>query len=602
MKAIMQFLKELHQFAGAALYRNMLGMVTSSFLESIGVLLLVPLLGLIGLVSLDMGGGYFSWAAGMLDGFEPLAGLGIVLGIYALATIAHSLIHRRVMIRNVELQGQFAKKLRLEAYRELLQANWPFFLRKRGSDIVNVLTIELARVLGAVNTFLQLVASVIFTLIQIGIAFWLSPLLTLFVLACGAALALVSRRFIRSAKQLGSQTSQHAQHYLAGITDQINGMKDIKSNTMELARLEWLQELSSSMLREQVAYVKLRMNSQFVYKASSTLLIAAFIFACFAMFRTQGIQLLTITVIFARLWPRFTSIQSNLETLSSMIPACRAVLELREECRASSERTEAMENTGGGRLPVLNEINVRNVSFKYDKSGSDYTLKGMNLRIKAHSTTAIAGASGAGKSTLIDLIMGLMRPDEGHILVDGEPLNDRNLLAYRRTISYVPQDPFLFNASIKENMELMAPGVTEEEIWGALEFASCAELVRGLPQGLHTVIGDRGIRLSGGERQRLVLARAIVRKPSILVLDEATSALDAENEYNIQEAIDRLKGSMTIIIVAHRLSTLRGADQVYVIGQGRLLEQGAFDQLAADQGGYFGRSIQLQTGSQASSF
>lgn len=601
MKALMHYIKEMHRYTGAALYRNLFGMVTSSFLESIGVLLLVPLLGIIGLVSLDVGGGYFAWAAKLLQGFSPMTGLCIVLGIYAAATIGHILIQRQVMIRNVALQGQFARKLRLDAYRELLQASWPFFLRKRGSDIVNVLTIELARVLSAMNTFLQLVASVIFTVIQIAIAFWLSPSLTLFVLACGSILAIVSRRFIRKAKQLGSQTSQHAQNYMAGITDQIGGMKDIKSNTMELARLAWLEELSGNMLREQIDYIKLRMNSQFVYKTASTLLIAAFILVCFALFQTQGIQLLTITVIFARLWPRFTSIQANLETMSSLIPACRAVLELRAECVEAAEHTTSGINDVR-RMPIEHAIECRNIRFKYDKSESEHNLKGISLRIKAHSTTAIAGASGAGKSTLIDIIMGLLRPDEGQIVVDGEPITDSNLLAYRRSISYVPQEPFLFNASIKENMELIAPGATEEEIWEALEFASCAEFVRGLPQGLETVIGDRGVRLSGGERQRLVLARAIIRKPSILVLDEATSALDAENERNIQEAIDRLKGSMTIIIVAHRLSTLRGADQVFVIGQGQITEQGDFEQLAANKGGYFGRSLQLQTSPHVSSF
>lgn len=601
MNAVLHFIKEMHRVTGAALYRNLFGMVTSSFLESIGVLLLVPLLGLLGLVSLEVGGGYFAWAAELLQGFSPMTGLCIVLGVYAVTTIGHNLIQRHVTIRSVELQGQFARKLRLDAYRELLQANWPFFLRKRGSDLVNTLTIELSRVLGAINTFLQLVASVIFTVIQIAIAFWLSPSLTLFVLICGSILAFASRRFIRRAKQLGSQTSQHAQNYMAGITDQINGMKDIKSNTMELTRLEWLEELTRNMFREQVDYIKLRMNSQFVYKTSSTLLIAAFILVCFALFQTQGIQLLTITVIFARLWPRFTSIQANLESLSSMVPSCRAVLKFREECLEAAEKSlTGMTETR--RLPIRHEIECRNLSFKYDKSENQYNLKNIHLRIKAHSTTAIAGASGAGKSTLIDLLMGLMYPDEGHIVVDGEPISDRNLLAYRRSISYVPQDPFLFNASIRENMELIAPGATEQEIWEALEFASCAEFVRGLPQGLDTVIGDRGVRLSGGERQRLVLARAIIRKPSILVLDEATSALDAENERNIQEAIDRLKGSMTIIIVAHRLSTLRGADQVFVIGNGQITEQGGFEQLAANQGGYFGRSLQLQTSPHASSF
>ncbi|GKU75824.1 ABC transporter ATP-binding protein [Paenibacillus sp. L3-i20] len=601
MKYIMHFIKKLHKYSGAALYRNVFGMVSSSFLESIGVLLLVPLLGLIGLVSLDVGGGYFTWISDRLSQVSPMVALLIVLAIYVSATTLHNLIHRHVMIRNVAIQGQFGRQLRLDTYRELLQSDWPFFLRKRGSDLVNVLTLELARVLGAVNTSLQLLASVIFTVIQIGIAFWLSPLLTIFVLVCGGILALASNHFIKTSRRLGAQTSTNAQNYLAGITDQINGMKDIKSNTMEHARLEWMDDLTQSIFREQMAYIKLRMNSNLLYKTASILLIAGFIIACFALFKTQGVELLTITVIFARLWPRFTSIQSNLESLSSLIPSCRALMELKEECVQSAENV-SVGLTTSNRLTITQHIECRKLSYKYNKADSQYNLKDISLYIKAHSTTAIAGASGAGKSTLIDLIMGLISPDKGQILIDGQAVTDNNLFAYRQTISYVSQDPFLFNTTIRENMELIVPGVTDEEIWQALMFASCDTFIKGLPNGLDTLIGDRGVRLSGGERQRLVLARAIIRKPSILVLDEATSSLDAENERNIQEAIDRLKGTMTIIIVAHRLSTLRGADQVYVLQNGELVEQGKFTQLAGDQEGYFGRSLHLQTESVVSSF
>lgn len=175
--------------------------------------------------------------------------------------------------------------------------------------------------------------------------------------------------------------------------------------------------------------------------------------------------------------------------------------------------------------------------------------------------TAIVGKSGAGKSTLIDLLMGLLQPEKGQVLLDGIPLNGDNVNAWRRALSYVPQEPFLFNVSIRENLLLVEPRANEKQLWEALEFAAAAEFVKKLPQGLDTHIGDRGVRLSGGERQRLVLARAILRKPEILILDEATSALDTENEAKIQEALEQLKGTTTIIVIAHRLSTIRNADQ-----------------------------------------
>ncbi|WP_028611927.1 ABC transporter ATP-binding protein [Paenibacillus harenae] len=594
MGYILHYMKRLHAFSGAAIYGNLFGMVISSFLDSFSILLLVPLLSLTGVVSLDMGGSYFSWISEYMKDIPPTLALVAILGAFIIITTGQNLIQRHVMIRNVELQQKFGRKLRIETYGALLQASWPFFLKKRSSDLINLLTIELARVLSAINQFLQLVTSLIFTLIQIGIAFWLSPSLTLFVLGCGIILGLFSRTFIKNAKQLGNQTSQLSQSYLAGITDQLNGIKDIKSNTLEHSRLHWLIGLTEGMMREQMSYIRLRMNSQLVYKMSSAVLIACFLFFSFKLFHSQGIQMITITAIFARLWPRFTGIQSTLEQLASMIPACKAFIHLQKECSQAAEQLGHEYKTASP-LRVEHGIDCHHISYRYNQDETAFTLQNINLHIPANRMTAIAGPSGAGKSTLIDLIMGLIQPESGFISIDGKPVGKDNLLSYRQSISYVAQDPFLFNASIRENLLMVKPDANDEQMWEALEFAASSEFVLKLPQGLDTVIGDRGIRLSGGERQRLVLARAVIRKPAILVLDEATSALDTENEKRIQEAIDRLKGTMTIIVVAHRLSTIRNADQVIVIDQGKLVEIGDYVQLAADRSSLFGNMISNQT-------
>ncbi|MBD2872028.1 ABC transporter ATP-binding protein [Paenibacillus arenilitoris] len=594
MASIFHYMKRLRAVSGTALYVNLFGMVVSSFLDSVSILLLIPLLSLIGIVSMDMGAGYFSWISDVLDNIPPTTALLIILGAYIAIMFGQSLVQRHVAVQSVALQQKFGKALRLETYQALLAASWPFFLKKRSSDLINLLTIELARVLGAVSLFLQLTASIVFTLIQIGLAFWLSPGLTLFVLASGIVLGLFSRRFIKRAKRLGSQTSKLSQSYLAGITDQLNGIKDVKSNTLERSRLRWLDGLTDGMAAEQLAYIRLRSSSQLIYKMSSAVLIAVFLFISYKLFHTQSLQLLTITAIFARLWPRFTSIQSNLEQLASMAPACKGLLRLQEDCRQAAERLEAPGGDAVSPMRVEQGIDCVNVSFRYNKNDSALTLQNIHLHIPANRMTAIAGPSGAGKSTLIDLVMGMIRPEDGQLRIDGQPVGEENLLAYRKSISYVAQDPFLFNASIRENLLLIKPDATEEEMWEALEFAASSDFVRKLPQGLDTVIGDRGIRLSGGERQRIVLARAVIRKPAILVLDEATSALDTENEKKIQEAIDRLKGKMTIIVVAHRLSTIRHADQVIVIDQGKLVERGDYRQLAADPTSLLGHLIHSQ--------
>ena len=185
-------------------------------------------------------------------------------------------------------------------------------------------------------------------------------------------------------------------------------------------------------------------------------------------------------------------------------------------------------------------------------------------------------------------------PDSGEVLIDGVPLKNENLLALRKVLSYVPQDPFLFNTSIRENLILTKENATDDEIWEALTFAYAADFVKKLPNGIDTVIGDRGIKLSGGERQRIVLARAILKKPAILVLDEATSALDSESELTIQEALESLKGKMTIIVIAHRLSTIRNADQIIVLEDGQVIQQGSFKQLAQEEQKMFSKLLRKQ--------
>ena len=179
-------------------------------------------------------------------------------------------------------------------------------------------------------------------------------------------------------------------------------------------------------------------------------------------------------------------------------------------------------------------------------------------------------------------------------MVDGTPLLGDKILSLRQSVSYVAQDPFLFNSSIRENLMLVEPNASEEQLWEALKFSASDEFVSRLPMGLDTVIGDRGIRISGGERQRIVLARAILRKPSILVLDEATSALDTENETKIQQTLDRLKNNMTIIVIAHRLSTIRNADQVIVLEKGKIIQKGGYQQLSKEAKGTFSQLLSYQ--------
>ncbi|MBD1378839.1 ABC transporter ATP-binding protein [Metabacillus arenae] len=588
MKQILYLVKQLHQHTGKILYLNLIGMILISLFEGIGLLLIIPLIGMTGMMTIGQGensqAGYFS------NLFNPIPGeigILIILGIYVLLLVGQSFFQHKQIILNAKIQQSFLRHLREKTYKSIMLANWEFFLKNRKTDISNSMTTELARVSSMISLFLQFLAAFVFTLIQIGFAIWFSAKITGFVLLFGFILLFFSRKFIKKASALGGKTTKLSQSYLSGITDHINGIKDIKSNTLENQHISWFHNLCKRMENNVIEIIRLRTVSQLRYKVASSVLLAVFVYFSIQLFQSQPAQLMLIVLIFARLWPRFAGIQSNLETMSSMLPSLHSLLDLQNDSDSAREINNGEHFQNAGRLQIKKEMTCQDVYFRYKKDSSIYALKNINVTIPANKMTAVVGPSGAGKSTLIDILMGLNKPDKGRVMVDGTLLSEDNLLALRSAISYVPQDPFLFNATIRENLSLVDEEATEEQLWEALKFSSAADFVNKLPLGLDTMIGDRGIRLSGGERQRLVLARAILRKPSILVLDEATSALDTENEKKIQEALEELKGKMTIIVIAHRLSTIRHADQVLVLDQGEIVQTGGFNQLAKEKKSMF---------------
>ncbi|WML51580.1 ABC transporter ATP-binding protein [Neobacillus sp. PS3-12] len=593
MEQVFYYIKRLHTYSGKILYFNLIGMAIVSFIEGMGIFLLIPMLNYSGIFHVATGENRFIKYLNYIDLLPKTFVLIFILGFYILLVTVQNLVQRKLSIRNVKITNGFVRQLRLETYSGLLKASWGFYTKERKADLINIMTLELARVAGGINQFLVFLTSIVFTLIQIIIAFCLSAQLTIFVLFFGCILGFFSKKFIKQSKTLGNKTSLLAQEYLAGITDQLNGIKDIKSNMLEESRLNWLQSVTKGMIEEQIEYIQLKSSSQIFYKISSASLIAIFIFIYVTIFKVQPEQFLLILLIFSRLWPRITDIQSCLEQIASSVPAFKSLIDLNSKTNKALESSE-FNNGNVQSLTIEDSLECRGVYFRYTQNENIYALKNIYLKIPANRMTAIVGPSGAGKSTLIDLLMGLNKSENGEVLIDGILLSNENLLSLRRSVSYVSQEPFLFNASIRENLLLIQPNSNEEELWKALDFSSAAEFVRKLPMGIDTIVGDRGIRLSGGERQRLVIARAILRKPSILVLDEATSALDTDNESKIQESLERLKGQMTIIVIAHRLSTIRNADQVIVLDQGKIIQQGGFKQLANEQKGMFNHLLKKQ--------
>jgi ABC-type multidrug transport system fused ATPase/permease subunit len=231
------------------------------------------------------------------------------------------------------------------------------------------------------------------------------------------------------------------------------------------------------------------------------------------------------------------------------------------------------------KLNITGKITFKNLSFAYPSRPETEVLKNINLTVEPGNLIALVGKSGAGKSTFATLLLHLYEPVSGQILFDDLSITEINLTALRKQIALVPQDIFLFGGTIRENIAYGKSGASEEEIMKAAENANALEFINRFPEKMNTVVGERGTQLSGGQRQRIAIARAILKDPKILILDEATSSLDSESEQLVQNALDKLMKNRTSIVIAHRLSTVRNADKIVVLENGRIVETGTHDEL-----------------------
>ena len=452
MKDMLFFAKKIHLHSGKILYISLIGMILSSVLEGIGILLLIPLLGLTGIMHTDTTLSFpLSSLLTFFQGLPQTISLLIILGVYIVLIIGQSVFQRSQTILSTKVQQSFTRFLREETYINLLQANWNFFLQKRKTDLINMMTTEIYRVSGGISLFMQLLSSITFTFIQIAIAMWLSFGLTSFIICCGLILLFFSKRLIQESTSLGKETIEISKTYLAGISDNLNGMKDIKSNTLEKSHLSWFYTLSQKMESNIINLVKLTTKSTLIYKVSSAILIAIFIFIAVNLYQTQSAQLLLIIAIFSRLWPRISGIQSLLQQINSNMPSFNSLLCLQNESLAAKEMNILDQNTESPLL-IKNAIEFKHVNFHYNNNDKSFALQNINLHIPVNQMTAIVGPSGAGKSTLIDIILGLNHPQNGEFIIDDNVLTEDDFLSLRNSISYIPQDPFLFNATVRENL------------------------------------------------------------------------------------------------------------------------------------------------------
>ena len=559
-------------------------MLLASTTQGVQLLLLVPLMQLVGL---NVQQGSVDWLAqSVADVFEfvglPLT-LPSVLAAFVVFTTVLAFLTRTQSVYNFKLQQDFAATLRRRLYRTIVNVDWLTFSRIRSSEFTHALTNELDRVGAATASLLLMVANAVLVSAYVLIALRLSATMTGMVFVAGLVLVLLLRRKTRRAHGIGEEMSEVGNMLYSAATEHLSGMKTVKSYGVEQRNTKIFSDLSERVARVYTKGIGNSAATTFWFTVGSAVILSIILYTSVEVLGMTAAELLLLLFLFNRMIPLFNGIQNYYQIYLSELPAFSGVMELQARCEAAAEpqpqTSEAVE--------LRQSIRFEGVSFSYRGEGSVTAATELDLTIEAEKTTAIAGHSGAGKSTIADLVMGLILPYRGRVVVDGKPLSPERLKSWREQIGYVTQDTFLFNDSVRANLLWARPEASEEEIWRTLKLAAAAGFVSELPDGLETILGDRGVRLSGGERQRLALARALLREPSLLILDEATSALDSENERRIQKAIEGLHGRMTILIITHRLSTIRGADIIHMLERGRLVESGSWKVLMNNEDGRF---------------
>jgi ATP-binding cassette, subfamily C, bacterial len=558
-------------------------MLCQSLTQGAQLLLLVPLMQVVGL---EVQHGSIGWFAEFASSIFAAVGVPLTLitvfGAFLLVSIGVALISRWQTTLSYKLPQDFVASLRQRLYRAIANTDWLTFSQHRSSDFTHALTNELDRVGLATLSFLQLLSGTALACIYVLVALKLSVGMTALVFVCGTVLLLLSKRKAQAALLTGEDISFATNGLYAAATEHLSGMKTVKSYSLEERNADIFSKLTRRVAQIQIKGVRNQAEAAFWFGVGSTLILSVILLVAVEILAISTAALLLLLFLFSRIVPVFSSNQQSYHQLLNALPAFARVMEMQGRCEAAAEpKAERPEE-----VKLRRCIRFEDVSFDYGE-GETPAITELDLTIRIGETTAIVGPSGAGKSTVADLVMALIVPNHGRVLVDETPLGSNRILSWRNQIGYVAQDTFLFHDTVRANLLWACPEANDEEIKSALRSAAAEEFVSELPEGMETVLGDRGVRLSGGERQRLALARALLRQPSLLILDEATSALDSENEKRIQNAIEELQGRMTILIITHRLSTIRGADIIHVLERGRLVESGDWDTLIGEENGRF---------------
>lgn len=495
-------------------------------------------------------------------------GLGTLVAVFLILNLSKSALAILAQYSITRLSFAVFRQLVLPTFKDFFEARWYFFSSNRMGVLLNTLLRESNVAVNAVVALGNVVSSGVLVGVILIVPIYISWQVTAICVATALILALPLLILGRVVRWLGQRNTEAFNEVTSVVQQSLGSAKLILgfgNSSKSLAELErafrafrrsWVKHQTISAAMPQLYYP------------------VGLVVAMVGLFYTQYVALplsdaAVILYALLRMNSPMGLLIANKTNLNAYLPSY-------EQIRRLAQSAQEMKQPSGN-VPFKGfhrEILLQNVSFAYP--GLSASLSNVNVRIAKGRMIAFVGASGAGKSTLIDIMMGFHEPTAGNVTIDGAPLRDFDMVSYRRKIGYVPQESLLFNATITENLRWANENATEQEIEQACRQAGASEFIEELPRGYETVVGDRGVRLSGGQVQRIAMARAILRQPQLLILDEATSSLDTVSERLIQEAVDKMAGETSVVIVAHRLSTILRADYIYVLDKGEIIEEGSY--------------------------
>ena len=520
-----------------------------------------------------------------------LTQIGFVLAavLFAQGFVSYT---RVILFANVSERG--IADIRSALYQKMISLPITFFEDNKMGDLISRLTSDVEKLYSTFSiTLAEFFRQIIILFVGIMFLAITTPRLSLIMLLTVPIVMVCAIFFGRYIRKLSKKRQKQLAESNSILGESLQAIQVVKAYANEIFETKRYGKSIDSVVVIALKYAQGR--------AAFSVFIVTILFGALFFIIFQGAMMVQNGTISAGKLVSFVTytfiIGASIASLGNFYPEIIGAI-------GATERVREILNTEGEvdliKKPHLNPLNVQGnisfeeVHFRYPTRQDLPVLKGINLDIKSGQKIALVGPSGAGKSTIIQLLLQFYGIEKGDIKVDGQSIYDIDLRDLRNNMALVPQEVILFGGSIKENILYGKEDATDEEVITAAKQANCWEYIQNFPEGLDTLIGERGVKLSGGQRQRLAIARAILKNPAILLLDEATSSLDAESERVVQDALNTLMEGRTSIIIAHRLATIREVDCIYVLDGGKIVEKGTHDELSLHNNGLYSSLAKLQ--------